>query len=550
MNNVRPKPVIFLVLDGLGIAPENPGNAVTLGKTPNLNAFWTKFPHGYLQASGSSVGLPTGVVGNSEVGHMGLGAGKVVFQEIARIDHEIENGEFYQNEMFKAAVEHVKKNNGKLHLMGLVSTGKVHSSMDHLYACLRYCKNEKLSQKNVFIHAFTDGRDTSPNSAAEYLGAVEKFTKKNKVGKIASVVGRYYAMDRDERWDRTRLAYELIVMGKGEPVKHWNEALEKSYQADVTDEFIKPHVVVDGDQPVTTVQPGDTVIFFNYRADRAVQLSKVFENKQFAHWQRDFIENLFFAGFSNYEKGIPMNRATEDVQDAGGESQMVQELFAKELEKTLAGFPEKQIFPPEKIDYSIGRLVSDAGMKQLRLAESEKYPHVTYFFSCREKNIYPGEDRIEVPSPKEVATYDLKPEMSTYEITNTLIEKIQQQAYDFAMVNFANTDMVAHTGNLDASIRAVQVADECMGKIVQAALQAGGEVLITSDHGNVEELVNIQTGEVDTEHSTNPVPCMIATKRYQAIEFPMGILADIGPTLLSMLGLKQPESMTGRNLLL
>lgn len=542
--NQRPKPVIFLVLDGMGIAPDNPGNAVTLAKTPNLNSFWNAFPHGFLQASGSSVGLPTGVVGNSEVGHMGLGAGKVIFQEIARIDHEIETGEFYKNETFHAAVEHVKLNKGKLHLIGLASNGKVHSSMDHLFACLEFCKRSKL--KDVFIHAFTDGRDTSPKAAAEFLGQIEK----QKIGKLASIIGRYYAMDRDERWDRTRLAYEAIVYGKGEPIKNWKEALEKSYKEEITDEFIKPHVFVDGDEPRAPVTQGDAVIFFNYRADRAVQLAKVFESEQFPHWSLDKLENIFFAGFSNYEKGLPMNRATEDIKEAGGESKMVQELFAKELEKSMSGFPKKQIFPPEKVQFSTGRLISDAGMKQLRIAESEKYPHVTYFFSCREKSIYPGEDRIEIPSPREVATYDLKPEMSTYEITKTVVEKIQQQAYDFMMVNFANTDMVAHTGKLDASIKAVEVADICMGQIVSAAMQAGGEVLITSDHGNVEELVNLQTGETDTEHSTNPVPCMIATKRFQPVEFPMGLLADIGPTLLSMLGIPQPETMTGRDLFL
>jgi len=543
------KPFVLIVLDGLGLAPDNIGNAVTRTKTPVLNSLWKQYPHCYLEASGNSVGLPRGVNGNSEVGHISLGAGKILFQEIARIDYEIEHGLFYKNETFKNAIEHVKANKGRFHLMGLASPGKVHSSMNHLYACLGFCKKEGLRGGDVLIHAFTDGRDTSPKSAFGYLEELESKAKNFGVGKIASVIGRYYAMDRDNRWDRTKKAYDLIVYGKGTQISDWREAIKLSYEQDITDEYILPHAIYEKGNPVGTVGPGDSVIFFNYRADRAVQLSKGFESRDpIKGWPRLKLENVMFVGFSNYEKGMVMNRAVEDVALPGGESQMVRELFREEIKKT-ARFPTLQVFPPERVEFCLGRILADSGLSQLRLTESEKFPHVTYFFNCRNKDPYMREDRLEIPSPKDVATYDLKPEMSSYQIADALIEKVNSGLYDFHLVNFASTDMVAHTGNMDASMQAVRVVDECLGKVTNAVLQKGGTVMVTSDHGNVEELVNLQTGGVDTEHSTNPVPFIIASNNYQVRDLTKGVLADISPTILSVLGIEKPEGMVGRNLL-
>jgi 2,3-bisphosphoglycerate-independent phosphoglycerate mutase len=545
----RPKPLVLLILDGLGIAPPNDGNAVTLADTPNFDSLWKKYPHCFLQASGNSVGLPTGVNGNSEVGHMGLGAGKVVFQEIARIDNEIKLGNFFKNPIYRQATDFVKKNKGKLHLLGLVSDGKVHSSIEHLYACLEYARKEKLSDNQVFIHAFTDGRDTSPDSANKYLDALEKMCRKIGIGEIASIIGRYFAMDRDERWERTKMAYDLIVSGKGKSVVSWKEAIEHSYSEEITDEFIKPYVITTGGKPLATVSSGDAVVFFNYRADRAVQLSRALEDEPFSGWMRPKIKNLYFAGFSNYQKGMVMNRAKEDIDEHGGESQMVQNLFAEELQKSKVGFPKNQIFPPEHVPYSLGHLISEARLLQLRITESEKFPHVTYFFNCREKGAFNGEEREEIPSPKDVATYDQKPEMSSVSLTEQLLKRIEDNKFDFILVNFACPDMVAHTGNLAASVKAVQAVDECVGEVVKQILSKGGACIISADHGNAEELINLQTGEIDTEHSTNPVPFMFIEKNQQVRELPYGIIADIAPTILSVLGIEHPPGMTGRNLL-
>lgn len=550
--NILPKhtkPVVLIVLDGFGIAPDGGGNAITQTPTPNLNSLWKNYPHCQLRASGKDVGLPLGVQGNSEVGHMGLGAGKVVFQEIAKIDHDIERGTFYENEVFRMAVDHAKKTNGKIHLMGLTSPGKVHSSLDHLYASLTFCAKAGLKEHQVFIHAFTDGRDTSPQSAIKYLKSIEKQCAVIGVGQIASIVGRYYAMDRDNNWDRTQLAYNMIAYGKGTPINRWQDAIEKSYKDKITDEFITPHVITKRGKPIATITPGDSIVFFNYRADRAVQLSKAFYYEEpIKTWPRKPIEDIFFAGFSNYEKGLLMNRAKEDVSLAGGESAMVKKLFKAEMKKTTS-FPKFQIFPPERIEKSLGRVISDAGLKQLRISESEKFPHVTYFFNCREKTAFPGEDRVEIPSPKDVATYDLKPEMSSYEITDQVIKHIDSDKYDFILINYANTDMVAHTGDLEASKKAVAVVDECLGKVVAATIQKGGDVLITADHGNVEELLNLRTGKVDTEHSTNPVPFIYISQKMKEKDLMEGILADIAPTILAALKVPKPTSMIGRNLL-
>ncbi len=544
-----PRPFVLIILDGLGVAPASKGNAVTLAQPRYLEYYWQNFPHCYLNASGNSVGLPSGVVGNSEVGHMSIGSGKVIFQEIARIDKEIEEKVYLNNNILLEAANHVKQNNGKLHIMGLLSEGKVHSSLNHTIACLEFARNAGIKGDKVFIHVFTDGRDTSPQSAAKYIDKIEKACKQYKVGKVASIIGRYFAMDRDNRWDRTQKAYDLIVSGKGNQFEKWQQGLEASYKQSKTDEFIEPIVITRKETPLTTVTPGDAIIFFNYRADRAVQITKAFENDNFEGWQRQKIENIYFAGFSNYEKGIPMTRAKEDIAHHGDESAMVKNLFAQELTKSAEGFPVHQVFPPERVEYSLGRVISDSGLKQLRITESEKFPHVTYFFNCRKKDPFPGEDRIEIASPKDVKTYDQKPQMSAYEVTNNLIQKITSNLYDFIVVNYASTDMVPHTGVLNASVNAVKAVDECIGQLVNVILQKGGAAILTADHGNAEELINMQTGKVDTEHSTNPVSFIYIRQGYKPKELSFGILADIAPTILDTLRLKKPETMTGRNLL-
>lgn len=544
------KPYVLLILDGLGISDLTEGNAVKLAKTPNLEYLKKTFPSTYLQASGLYVGLPDGVMGNSEVGHMSLGAGRILFQELAKINHEIDSGSFMKNETFHEAVRHAKKHKSNLHLMGLVSDGQVHSSMKHLEASLRFCRKNGLKRDRVKIHVFTDGRDTSRDSALEYLELLNKWIKKYKVGVIASIIGRYYAMDRDERWDRTKLAYDLIVNGIGEKVKDCKKAIELSYDKNIFDEYIAPFVIVDKKgRAVGAVEDSDVVIFFNYRADRAVQLSQAFEIPGFSKFETKPLENLYFVGFSNYEKGLPMARSDEDIAEVGDESKFVQEYFKEEVKKT-EHFPEKQIFPPDRAEKSLGKIISDAGLSQLRLAESEKYPHVTYFFSCRNKEPFEREDRIEIPSPRDVKTYDQKPEMSTFEITETFKREIATKKHDFIFVNFALTDMVAHTGNLEASIKAVEIADKCMGEMVKATLEVGGELMITADHGNIEELVNIRTQEIDTKHSTNPVPVyFVGNELKGARQLPDGILADVAPTILARMGIDQPEEMKGRNLL-
>ncbi len=510
----RPKPLVLIILDGLGVAPPGPGNAVSLAKTPTLDKYWPKYPHGHLHASGLHVGLPNGVDGNSEVGHMNIGAGKVVFQELPRIDSSIDNETFYDNQALKEAFKRNKEGK-KVHIMGCVGSGQVHSSYGHLSAILEMAKQEKVDGSRLFMHVFTDGRDSPPQSAEKHLERLEIDLKRIGGARIASIVGRYFAMDRDERWERTKKAYDLLVSGVGKPVKHWKDALSDSYGRSVYDEYLEPYVVTTGNAPLTKIEAGDAIIFFNFRADRAVQITRAFEDKKFPGWQRDMIKDLYFVGLTNYEKGFPKNVA----------------------------------FPPDKIIAPLGKVLADNGLRQLRIAESEKYPHVTYFINGGNQIQYPGEDHIEVPSPKDVATYDQKPEMSAYPVTDLLIQKIDEDYYDVIITNFANPDMVAHTGVLDASVKAVEITDECMGRIIEKTLSKNGAVVITADHGNCEELIDPQTGNIDTKHSTNPVPVMIIKDGLDGREFPFGILADVTPTILALLGIPKPIEMTGRDLL-
>jgi 2,3-bisphosphoglycerate-independent phosphoglycerate mutase len=525
------KPVVLLILDGLGIDVPGPGNAVTLAKTPNLDRLWQEYCHTSLQASQQYVGLPEGVMGNSEVGHMTIGAGRILKQELVRIDDAIANGEFFENPVFRKLIDHVVENNSKIHFFGLLSTGRVHSSDAHVHACLEMCERYGIRGDRVVVHAFTDGRDTPPTSAKTFFDRLQAKMDELKTGIVGTITGRYYAMDRDERWDRIEMTYNAMFMGQGLQARSWQEALDASYARGETDEFVKSTVIVDETgNPVGSIGQNDAVICYDFRADRVVQISQAIENADFMHFATAPRVNMLYAGFSNYKKGA----------EEGGDMT---------IEEMDAAFPKLQLFPPLKPEHTLGQVVSEAGLKQLRLSESEKFPHVTYFFNNRKNSEFPGEHRIEVPSPREVSNYDQKPEMSTYEVTAKALEELDKGEYSFALINFANTDLVGHTSNIPACIRAVEVADECMGRIVDKVLELDGEIIVTADHGNVEELINKTTGKPDTSHSLNPVPLVYATKRHSLpVEVASGTIADLAPTLLKMMQLPVPVEMTGRDL--
>jgi len=513
-NNTKYKPIVLCILDGWGMAPPGPGNAITLAKTPNVDRLWVSNPHGYLHASGSAVGLPHGVNGNSEVGHINIGAGKVIYQELPRIDTAITNQTFFENDILIKTIQHAKNSKGKVHVMGIVSNGNVHGSIRHIFAILRTCSIQGLSGDKVLIHVFTDGRDSNPTSSKMFVEELESEMERLRVGKFASICGRYYAMDRDLRWERTEKAYDLIANGIGEKVNNIYDAIDISHKRGETDEFILPFVVTETNNDVHKVDEGDSIIFSNFRPDRAIQITKAFVLPNFDGFERPLIKNLMFTGVSEYEKNLPMNIA----------------------------------FPPEDVSLPIGRVISNSGLRQLRIAESEKFPHVTYFLNGGREEVFQSEDRVEIPSPK-VSTYDLKPEMSSYEVTDEIIKRINMDIYDFIAVNYAAGDMVAHTGKVDATVKAIEVLDECVGKLFKVISSRNGALVIISDHGNAEEIINLHTGDVDTEHSTNPVPFIFATKKVEPRELQFGILADVSPTILSKMGIKKPSSMTGRNLL-
>lgn len=512
----RPKPIVLISMDGVGVAPPGPGNAVTAANTQNLDKYWYEYPHTYIEAAGLNVGLPTGTDGNSEVGHMTMGAGKVIFQDLPRIDNAVKNKSFFENPLLKQAFDHAKKHKSRVHVMGLVGDGKVHSSFDHLLALIDMAKQEKVHADRFFIHAFMDGRDSAPTGGLDILDRLESYCIQRRIGKVASMIGRAYAMDRDERWERTQKAYDLITKGVGEVTKNWKKSLKAFYDKDVTDEYVEPMSIVIGNDDPVTIQENDTVIFINFRPDRAVQITRAFEDEEFKGFEREIIPNLFFVGMTDYEEG----------------------------------FPKKVAFPPEEITNPLGKVLSDNGLTQLRIAESEKFPHVTYFFNGGNPDVLPGETYVEIPSPKDVATYDKKPEMSQEWVTNELIERLKTNTFDFALINFAGPDMVGHTGNIDAAIIAMEVCDQQVGRIVDYVLSVDGAVLITADHGNAEEMINIQTGEPDTKHSTNQVPGLIIMNGLKGRELPVGGLADMAPTILGLLGVEIPAEMTGRNLLL
>lgn len=538
------KPVVLIILDGWGLAPPGPGNAVSLAKTPNFDSYFSAFPHTQLTASGQAVGLPKGEKGNSETGHLNLGAGKIVYQDLPRIDMAIADGSFFKIEAFLKAIEHVKKNNSNFHLMGLLGEGGVHSSIEHLFALLRFCKEQKI--ENVFLHLFSDGRDSPPNSSPVYIDQVNEKIKEIGVGRIATLVGRYYAMDRDNHWERTEKAYRALTEGLGNKFEDPKEGILNSYKNQKTDEFIESIIVVDKDGRVLPrISPHDTVIFFNFRIDRPRQLTKAFVTEDF---ERLVGQKIAFDPYTEkYYKKTYVEQRIASIFPRGPKIPNLFFVTMTEYEKDL---PVAVAFPPKPVSLPLGRILSHNGLRQLRITETEKERFITYYFNGQRERPFPGEDWVVIPSPP-VPTYDKKPEMSAREITKTFLEKISQRLYDFILVNFANPDMVGHTGVLGAGIKACEVIDECLGEVVNAVKTIGGIVIISADHGNVEEMINLQTGQVDTEHSSNPVPFIVVGKQFlgKRMLLQTGILADVTPTILSLLGFHQPDEMSGRSLL-
>lgn len=548
MSPVNPTNFVCLVvLDGWGISAAGPGNAVSLASTVNMDRFWASFPHTQLAASGEAVGLPRGEAGNTETGHLNLGAGRIVYQDLARINMSIADGTFFKNPVLLAAIEHAQKNNSNLHYLGLIGAAGVHSNLEHLYALIQLSARQ--SFKNVFLHLFTDGRDSPPTSAKTYINSVREVISREGVGTIASLMGRYWAMDRDLRWDRTAKAYLALSKGQGLLVKTPEEAIDMSYAEGRTDEFIEPAIITKADgTPVTLIKDNDAVVFFNFRIDRPRQLSRAFVFPDFTKANLNFGYDPYLVKYAKKHE-IELH----PVQEPFERGPMIQNLFfvtMTEYGKTLDG--AKVAFPPETVDMPLGRVIAEAQKEQLRVSESEKERFVTFYFNGQQETAFEGEDRFITPSPK-VATYDLKPEMSAREMTDSLLAKLREvnHEYSFILVNFANPDMVAHTGSIGPAVKACEVVDECVGKIANTVLAYGGSLLITADHGNAEQMIDAQSGAIETEHSTNPVPFIIVSKEYlgNPLNLPAGILADVAPTVLGLLGLPQSTSMTGRNLI-
>ena len=503
------KPVMLMILDGWGIAPAGPYNAAKTAKTPELSRLFETYPHTRLLASGNAVGLPEGQMGNSEVGHLNIGAGRIVYQELTRITKACEDGTLLQNKVLLECMARVKQNGGALHLMGLLSDGGVHSHESHLWALLKMAKANGLEK--VYVHAFLDGRDVGPSTALTYIERLQKVIDETGCGEIATVSGRYYAMDRDKRWARTQKAYDAITLHSGKTFASAAEGIEASYAAGVTDEFVEPFVVASEND--SRVKDGDGVIFYNFRPDRARQLTRAFTDNDFAGFERVKL-NVAFVCMTQYD-------ATIDAAVA---------------------------FPPETLVNTLGEVLAKNNLRQLRIAETEKYAHVTFFFNGGVETPNVLEDRVLIPSPQ-VATYDLQPEMSAYEVCDKLVEAIKSDKYDVIVINFANPDMVGHTGVQEAAIKAVETVDECVGKAVEALKEVDGQMFICADHGNAEQLIDYETGAPWTAHTTNPVPFILvnADPKYTLRE--NGCLADIVPTLIQLMGMEQPAEMTGKSLL-
>ncbi|MEG2348530.1 MAG: 2,3-bisphosphoglycerate-independent phosphoglycerate mutase [Clostridia bacterium] len=505
------KQYLLMILDGVGLNDTEKGNAFKLANTPNLDMLFAKYPNTYIQTSGMAVGLPEGQMGNSEVGHTNIGAGRIVYQELTRITKEIADGDFFKNKELVMAMQSVKEKGSALHLLGLVSDGGVHSHIDHLYALLQMAKSFEI--ENVYIHAVLDGRDTSPTSAVDYLKSLEEKTKELEIGKIATVCGRYYAMDRDNRWERVTLAYNAMANGIGNYFRTVQKAVETSYEAQEFDEFVKPIVIVGEDQkPIATVNDNDSVIFFNFRPDRARELTKAFVKEDLGKLEQKSINNLVFVTMTEYDETI------KNVLVA---------------------------YKPQTLVNTFGEYISNLGYNQLRIAETEKYAHVTFFFNGGKEEAYKQEDRILVASPK-VATYDMQPEMSAYEVTDKVIDAIESSKYDVIILNYANGDMVGHTGIIEKAVEAVETLDKCVGKVISKLNKVNGEAMITADHGNCEYMLDLKTGEAITSHSTFEVPLIVISDRIKALK--TGRLCDISPTMLNLMGENIPKEMTGESL--
>ena len=506
------KTTMLMIIDGYGINNNEKGNAVIAAETPNLDKLNKTCPTTEIYTSGLKVGLPEGQMGNSEVGHTNIGAGRIVYQQLTKITKSIEDGDFFSIPEFVSAIENCKKNNSKLHIMGLVSDGGVHSHIRHLYGLLEMAKRKDF--EDVYVHCFLDGRDTPPASAEEYIMQLESKMKQKGIGKIASVSGRFYAMDRDKRWERIQKVYDAIVNGVGERASTAAGAIEDSYQKEIFDEFVVPTIIASNDKNVATIGPKDSVIFFNFRPDRARELTRVLVDPEFNEFETRKDLDLYFVCMTEYDATLP------NVNVA---------------------------FKPERLNNTFGEYISSKGLTQLRIAETEKYAHVTFFFNGGEEKQYPGEDRILVPSPK-VLTYDLQPEMSEPEVTEKVVEAINSGKYDAIILNYANSDMVGHTGSLEAAAKALEAVDDGVGKVVEAIKKNGGVLLVTADHGNSEQMIDYVTGEPHTAHTTNPVPLILYGMENTKLK--PGKLADLAPTMLDIMGLEKPEEMTGESLLI
>lgn len=516
MIKLSKRPVVLMILDGYGINGTTGDNAIKAAVKPNLDYLELHYPNAVISTSGMDVGLPRGQMGNSEVGHTNIGAGRVVYQELTRITKEIEDGPFFKKEEFLGAIENCRQNKSQLHLYGLLSDGGVHSHNTHLYALLELA--EKQGFKDVFVHCFFDGRDVPPDSALGFTRELEQKIKEIGVGKIASVMGRYYAMDRDNRWDRVKRAYDAMVYGEGEYAADAVTAVAKSYENGIMDEFIIPTIITEDGKPAAVIKVNDSVIFFNFRPDRAREITRAFMDPEFSEFERKSgYFPLYYVCMTQYDKTF----------------------------KRFGGIHFAYL--PENLDKTFGEVISSYGLTQLRIAETEKYAHVTFFFNGGKEKEYPGEDRALISSPK-VATYDMKPEMSSYEVGEEAYERIVSGKYDVMVLNFANCDMVGHTGMFEATVRAVEAVDANVGKVADAILAQGGIVLITSDHGNAEQMADPVTQGPFTAHTSLPVPLIIAGAG--DIKLRNGKLADLAPTMLDLMGIEKPSEMTGESLIM
>ncbi len=502
-------PVALIILDGWGINESKEHNAVMAANTPNFDQYNSTYPSTTIKASGLDVGLPDGQMGNSEVGHLNIGAGRVVYQDLTRISKAIEDGSFHENEALVKACKNVKENDSNLHIMGLLSDGGVHSHIDHVKGLVQMAK--KHGVERLYLHAFLDGRDTPPQSGIKYIKEIEEEMKNVGVGEIATISGRYYAMDRDNRWERTELAYDALVHGKGQEASSAEEAVENSYAEDVVDEFVKPTVIMKDGQPTGTIKEHDSIIFFNFRPDRARQLTRAITDQDFKEFEKEYFETDYVC-MTTYDVTF------ENVDVA---------------------------YAPTAIKNTLGEYLSAKGKSQLRIAETEKYAHVTFFFNGGVEVANENEERLLINSPS-VATYDMQPEMSAYEVTEALLKELDKDKHDFIVLNFANSDMVGHTGDFDAAVKAVEAVDDCLGKVVEKLLSKNGKALITADHGNAE-LMEDPNGNPMTAHTSNIVPCILINGDVELHDD--GKLSDLAPTLLELLEVEQPEEMTGKSLI-